>query len=587
MRRATTDARPYPRPDWTFVLADSLEKVFPDVAPRPMSRPELSGFLGEALAVQLAFLPPAAHSPAAIGPVTVRARGELAHLARLSTVELVPCQLPAFDGHDDGYLRDTPGLYPDLLRPIEQADAGDARAGAPGAVDAAGLAGTLHPRLGYWQAVWVDLQVDDPALAGRRTLTLEMSDADGKPLHTAELAVVVHPVALPALDIVNMHWLHADSLLTYYGVDAFSEEHWRLLEEYVASAAAMRANSLLTPTWTPPLDTAIGGTRPPVQLVGISDDDGGAYAFDFSRLGRWLALCKRHGITTLEVAHLFTQWGATATPAIYVETPSGTEQRFGWHVPATDPSYRELLASLLPALRGYLAEHWSGDVIFHVSDEPRPEMLSDYREARAVVDDLLDGATIADALSDLAFAQDGVVDTPIVATNHVQPFLDAGMTPWVYYCVSQNRDVANRFIALPSVRNRVLGRQLFAFSAPGFLHWGFNFWFAQHSTRPIDPHADTSAGGAFPSGDPFIVYPGPNGEAWPSLRHRVFAQAMDDHRALQLLRTLTDQATARSYVDEGGALAYDAFTYDPEHYLETRRAVDARILAELAGARAT
>ena len=44
------------------------------------------------------------------------------------------------------------------------------------------------------------------------------------------------------------------------------------------------------------------------------------------------------------------------------------------------------------------------------------------------------------------------------------------------YCVSQKRDVANRFIALPSVRNRVLGKQLFVHEAPGFLDWGFNFW---------------------------------------------------------------------------------------------------------------
>lgn len=62
------------------------------------------------------------------------------------------------------------------------------------------------------------------------------------------------------------------------------------------------------------------------------------------------------------------------------------------------------------------------------------------------------------------------------AANRVEPFLEAGWTPWVYCGVSQERDVPNRFIALPSVRNRVLGRQLFVHEAPGFLHWGFNFW---------------------------------------------------------------------------------------------------------------
>jgi hypothetical protein len=551
------------RPDWTFLTVDSLEKVFPDERPRAAAPGHgLSGFLGETLSIQIAFLPPAADNIRALPPLRVEVEGALAGHVGLSTVELVPATLLAFDGHDPGYLRDTPGLYPDLLRPLAAGDA-------------------IPPAIGYWRAIWIDVRVDDPALAGTQDMILRIvSDHDGRLLHRVELAVTVHPVALPELAIVNTHWLHADCLADHYGVEVFSEEHWRLLDNYVAAAAGMRANSLLTPTWTPPLDTAVGGTRTPVQLIRIVDD-GRGYRFAFDRLERWLRMCERHGIRTLEIAHLFTQWGARATPAIYVETPEGTEQRFGWDVPATDPSYRALLERLLPALRGYLEARWAGDVFFHISDEPRAEMLEDYRRARAVVDDLLRGATVADALSDFSFVRNGVVQTPIVATNHVEPFLEAGTSPWVYHCVSQHRDVANRFIGLPSLRSRVLGRQLFVAGAPGFLHWGFNFWLAQDSTRLIDPFQDTCGGGAFPAGDPFIVYPGPDGHPLLSLRYRVFAQAMDDHRALQLLRDLTDLDTARSYVDQDGGLRYDAFSYEPEHYLESRRAVDARILHEL------
>ena len=186
-------------------------------------------------------------------------------------------------------------------------------------------------------------------------------------------------------------------------------------------------------------------------------------------------------------------------------------------------------------------------------------------------------------MSSLEFAEQGVVDTPIVATNHVGPFLEAGLKPWVYYCVSQNRDVANRFIALPSVRNRVLGRQLFAHDAPGFLHWGYNFWWSQFSLRPIDPFQETCAGGAFFGGDAFAVYPGPDGTPWLSLRHRVFAQAMADHRALTWLAELTDRPSAMALIDEGGTLTYSSFSYDAGEHLGSRHRVDERILAALAG----
>ncbi|WP_420114736.1 glycoside hydrolase domain-containing protein [Pseudactinotalea sp.] len=552
------------RPDWAFLTVDALEKVFADERPRPATEPDLAGFLGENLSAQVAYLPPATTNLRELPPLRVEVEGPLAEQVRLSTVELVPATLLAFDGHDDGYLRDSPGLYPDLLRPV-----------APGQ--------PIAVKIGYWQAIWLDLQVDDIALAGTHSLGLVIrDDRTDAELYRAEVPVTIHPHTLPALDIVNTHWIHADCLADHYEAEVWSEEHWQLIERCLESAAQMQVNSVLTPTWTPPLDTAVGGTRTPVQLLGIADH-GHGYEFSFDRLERWLAACARHGMRNIEIAHLFTQWGARATPAIYVDTPAGQERRFGWHVPADHPSYRELLEQLLPALRAYLDAHWQGTVMFHISDEPRAEMLQDYRRAREVVADLLQGATVADALSDFAFAREGVVATPIVATDHVQPFLDAGLSPWVYYCVSQNRDVANRFIGLPSLRNRVLGRQLFVAGAPGFLHWGFNFWRTQDSVEPVDPFQDTCAGGAFPAGDPFVVYPGTDGQLLPSIRHRVFAHAMSDHRALQLLRDLTDEVTARSYVDEGGALRYDAFSYDPDHYLRSRREVDARILAELAG----
>ena len=557
-----TPDSPRARPDWTFLAVDALEKVFPDERPRATAGLELRGFLRERLSAQIAFLPPLTRDLRSVAPLKFRVEGVLASHVRLSFVEPVPVMLAAFEGHDDGYLRSSPGLYPDLLHPLE-------------------AGGSIPPAIGSWRAVWIDLEIDDPDLAGTHVLDIVVTDDRSDELvHRLQVPVTIYPVALPDLDIVNTHWVHPDCLADYYGVTVLGEQHWQLIDACLESAAQMRVNSVLTPTWTPPLDTAVGGTRTPVQLIGITDH-GQGYEFSFDQLDRWLSLCARHGMQNIEIAHLFTQWGARATPAIYVDTPSGLEQRFGWHVPATDPSYRELLSELLPRLREHLTAHWRGTVMFHLSDEPAADMLEDYRRARDVVADLLEGATIADALSDITFVREGVVQTPIVATDHVQPFLDSGISPWVYYCVGQDRDVANRFIAMPSLRNRVLGRQLFSAGAPGFLHWGFNFWMTQESRRQVDPFRDTCAGGAFLAGDAFVVYPGPDGALWPSIRHRVFAQGMDDHRALQLLRDLTDTATARSLIDQDGGLRYDAFSYDPEHYLRTRREVDDRILAEI------
>ena len=563
------------------VLTDSLEKVLGGTAPRPaelIGGAHTSGFLGEVLSMQVALLLEEhdapntgsadrfAHAPRgpedASAVVRIHLSGGLAERAQVHVVRRVPVSSPAPDAADEHYLATEPGEYPDLLEPVTDRTA------------------RLTP--GVWEALWIDVTAEDPTDGGPHDLAITLTSADGEHLlaeHTIRLHV--HPHRLPPLTLTNTHWLHADCLATHYDVEVFSERHWELIEAFLASAREMDVNSVLTPTWTPPLDTAEGHTRPVVQLVGIHEVEG-RYEFDFHRLDRWLRICRDLGFTGIEIAHLFTQWGARFTPAIDVETAAGPENRFGWHVPATSPAYRRLLEALVPALREHLAQQWDGQVLWHISDEPNQDQLEEYRAAKGQVADLLDGAHVVDALSSLDFASRGVVETPIVATDHVGPFLEAGWAPWVYYCVSQNRDVANRYIALPSVRNRVLGRQLFAFDAPGFLHWGYNFWYSQFSLEEIDPFQDTCAGGPFFGGDAFAVYPGPDGTAWPSIRHRVFAQAMADHRALTWLAELTDRPGAKSLIDEGGTLTYSSFSYDVTAHLRSRQEVDEKILAALA-----
>lgn len=468
--------------------------------------------------------------------------------ADVSRVELVPVELAAFEDADEHYSRREPGLFPDLLRPSPT--------------------GIFSPVVGQWRAAWVDVQITADAPAGAATVGVILrAEATSEVFAEFKVSILVPEAELPPLDIPHSEWFHCDGLADYYGHEPFSEANWTVIERFIASATRAQANTMLTPTWTPPLDTSVGGSRTATQLLGIADDGDGHYHFDFAALRRWMQVCRDNGIRYLEIAHLFTQWGAHATPAIFVNTPSGLEQRFGWHVPATDPRYRAFLEQLVPALRVVLDAEWGLDrVYFHVSDEPTAEHLESYRAARELVADLLDGCTVLDALSDLAFYESGAVGLPAVATDHADPFLAAGVAPmWLYYCVSQNREVSNRFTALPSVRNRVIGTQLFATGAAGFLHWGFNFYNSYLSLRRINPFQDTCAGGAFIGGDAFLVYPGDDGEPWESIRHRVTAEAFLDYRALRLLAARSE-ATARRLADQDGTLRLDTFSYDADHY---------------------
>lgn len=151
--------------------------------------------------------------------------------------------------------------------------------------------------------------------------------------------------------LIHTEWFHGDCLAEYYQVSPLSEEHWRIMGKFIHAAAQRHGiNMLLTPVFAPPLDTAVGSERPTVQLVKITVQDG-KYTFDFSLLERWTKLCREAGIEYLEIAHLFTQWGARATPKI-MATVDGAEKRiFVWDVPADSPAYRSFLEQFISALQ--------------------------------------------------------------------------------------------------------------------------------------------------------------------------------------------------------------------------------------------
>jgi len=309
-------------------------------------------------------------------------------------------------------------------------------------------------------------------------------------------------------------------------------------------------NTITTPLFTPPLDTAVGTERPTVQLVDVrlrGDGSSSSYSFGFSRLDRWIELIRSCGIRYLELSHLATQWGAAHCPKVVARVDGRDKTVFGWNDSSHGAAYRRFLLAFLPRLVRFLDDRGILSKSFlHVSDEPKLDQLPAYSAVREILRQAAPELQVIEALSDKEFYDSGQVDQPIPATNHAQPFLDAGVPNlWTYYCVGQQLDVSNRFMDFSAPRTRILGWQLFKFGFVGFLQWGYNYWFRQLTSTLIDPFLVTDAGNRLPPGDAFVVYPGRDGPV-DSLRWELFREAMQDLRALQVLKRLGgDSATAR------------------------------------------
>ena len=497
----------------------------------------------------------------------VRIESPLIDYIKAYKVVNAPMDLPAFPfTKDDDYITKTPGLMPDVLVPLEEHhNIIDVMGGAAG-------------------ALWIRLDVPKEFPAGKYPITVNVEKIseieigskgpgpEERERHEKCMMIEVLPISMPEQKLIFSQWLHTDCIATAHRVPVYSEEHWELIDRYMAAAADTGINSMLIPMITPPLDTMYSVYRPCVQLVDIEKQEN-CYTFNFDKVCRWIAICKKNGIQYYETAHLFSQWGMFYTPNIMVTENGKKDYLFKWGVPSDSPEYLEFLLQFLPQLIKVLQEEGIADrTYFHISDEPRGEHVATYERIAKTIKPILGDIKRIDALSHYEFYEKGLVDVPVTCTTKITPFLEHHIeNQWAYYCCSQHEKVGNRFLAMPSYRNRILGLQLYKYKIQGFLQWAFNFYNARCSTHPINPYLTTSAEMTFPSGDPFSVYPGEDGPLL-SLRTMVFYDALQDIAICWLLEEKLghDKVVELIEREAGMELKFDAYPKSADFLLNLR-----------------
>lgn len=499
-------------------------------------------------------------------PVLLTVRSEIARQIAIREVQHVPVKLPVYKtAKNVDYLRTAPGLYPDLLTPIN-------------ARNRLLASNNLESLL-----VEVDTRKIDKA--GVFPIEFVFSDFQSK----AVIASVVFHLeiidcVLPKQNLIYTQWFYCDCLMDYYGTKAFDRRHWKIIENYVKTAAKNGINMILTPVFTPPLDTFVGGERTTTQLVDVSLCDG-VYRFNFDKLEKWIDICRRAGIEYFEISHFFTQWGAAHAPKIMATVDGKVKKLFGWETEACGTEYATFLRAFIPELLAFLRQRKiDSKCVFHISDEPNLSQLPSYIAAKNVVAPLLKGYPIVDALSNYEFYENGTIRHPIPATNRIEPFLEHQVPDlWTYYCCSQHDDVSNRFISMPSYRNRIIGVQLYKYAIKGFLHWGYNYYNCQYSYHAVNPFVSTDGNYFAPAGDAFSVYPARDGTALESLRLVVFHDALQDMRALEKCESLYGREYVRKLIEEtaGGNITFKEYPKTQHFLLTLREKVNQSIKASL------
>lgn len=489
-----------------LLLLNSLEKVFSDEKPNASDIKTISMLKNERMSFQAAFC------PEKDGKISVSLGGILAEISNAYIVKDIPVGNACFDDADDFYLRKSSGMYPDYLLPVN---------------------GEFTVERDKWYSLWIEVSPEGK-ITGKNSVTVEIK---GDMTARTEQEIEIINAELPKQELIYTNWYHSDCICNYYGIEPFTDEYWRINKNFIKTAVEHGMNCILTPLFTPPLDTKVGGERKTVQLVKVHKR-GGKYSFNFTNLRKWIAMCRECGIEYFEMSHLFTQWGAKHAPKITATDRKGREKKiFGWFTRNSSKEYDDFLRQFSKKLIKVIDDEGIREnCFFHVSDEPALCHLKIYKRRAKLISECFPCFKVIDALSDFDFYEKGAVKNPIPAEDHIEPFVGNVSELWTYYCCGQGRKyVPNRFVSMPSIRNRILGVLLYKYDIKGFLHWGYNFYNSQYSIKAINPYEVTDAGGAFPSGDSFSVYPAENGETLESLRLKVLYDAFQDLSALRAL----------------------------------------------------
>ena len=475
---------------------------------------------------------------------------------RKYSVEHIKSDFPMFKGSDNYFRYSKDGYYPDLLLPVEN---------------------EINIVKGI-NIFWVEINADKDNI-GNNELLISVKENDISIAETS-LNIEIIDCSLNFNDFIYTCWFHTDCLMSHYKFEAFSDEYWRVTENFLKTANEYGMSCVLTPIFTPPLDTEKGKERPTVQLVDVALNNG-MYSFNFDKLTQWIEMAERCGIKYFEMAHFFTQWGANHAPKIMATVNGEHKKIFGWETKATSKEYKKFLTDFSVEFKKYLEERNLKDrVLIHVSDEPNFSMLRPYSKASKLIHKLFNGYKIVDALSDIWFYKLGIVTTPIPSNDHIDKFIGKTDELWTYYCSAQNKkNVANRFFCNDSIRTRVIGYQMFKFDVVGFLHWGYNFYYTRLSKSVINPYEVSDAGKEFPSGDSYVVYPAEDGTAHHSIRLKVFYDALQDMAALNTLEKLTDKKTCLDIIEENSkhSITFSEYPHSDEWLLNTREKINLKI----------
>ncbi|MCW5979545.1 MAG: DUF4091 domain-containing protein [Bryobacteraceae bacterium] len=378
-------------------------------------------------------------------------------------------------------------------------------------------------------AIWVTVRVPAGAQPGDYSGRVRLLNGDDQ-VGSAPFQIRVVSATIPeqqTLRVTNWFNFDAGALRPHFKIgELYSPEYWELLENIGRVMADHRQNVIITP----------------VSTLAIPKVQGGAIAYDFSRLDQWVETFRKAGVVgTIEGGHLLGRASGFHTPMVIPSLLVEGGQAVWKNLEPDDPRAERYLRTFLPALYAHLKEKgWEKQYIQHIHDEPHDLEAPIYRKYGRIIRESLPGVPTIDAVGldqDIGFFAD-VCDiwVPVLSSfdhqfDKIRSHVGKGGQAWFYTCIGPQGRYLNRFIDLSLLKVRLLHWFNFRHELTGFLHWGGNYWGPRPFQNVQTVINDNRT--LLPAGDNALVYPNAEKNSiLSSIRLEAMRDGIEDYELL-------------------------------------------------------
>lgn len=418
------------------------------------------------------------------------------------------------------------------------------------------------------QPVWVSVPVPADAAPGTYKATFRLKgEASGQAFEMKkEISLKVYPVVLPQPDLWVTNWfgVSPEKMKIFNSgedVERYSDAYWDMVRELAGKLKECYSNVILLS---------------PLEHVDFSEQNG-TYTFDYRHFDQMIDIFHRAGVLKmLEGGHIAGRTGNWDSPfAPYVPEYENGKKKLVQY-PMDSEKARNFYRQFIPSLADHLKKAYP-EVLYaqHIADEPISSNIKSYVEIARFVKQQYPDIKIVEACH--SHDLENTLDIWVPQLNFYKDGYEfyrerqkQGDEVWFYTCLAPQGDFANRFLEQPLIKTRLIHWLNFKYGATGYLHWGFNQWFAGNDPYKETTLMNTESGNTLPGGDSWIVYPD-HGKLHGSLRLEAMRDGIADYTLLKMLEKKNPELARE--LCRLTVFHWTLYDTESDHFRSTRRQI--------------